>query len=515
MYINEAIRAKDFSRAVQLVTKYLRGKLGNKIYVYPTPEVFTSAGAKRVGIRYFITAGGTKQIRLNWKTLGKIGSQGLDSIDYWDGSKSPQPIPTQHYKFDTEQSLVKVLPMVVDIIRGEIGGKSGFYINEETSLVHIPMITDFTAVSRINEARYDSGEITKTLRLVIDALKSGLAKNDQYKVGGSKHYGAGWNKINDVILSAYPGILKKQGNKNVVDTDVASKIDVNIILASLQGDSEVIAFKATVGSKEEIEVEGTSETDIERLGYEEQLESLKTAMKLLMSNATNALFVQGRGGTGKTQNVEDELHAAGKSDGDGYVKITGQAQTAGIYRILFQHRKEILLFDDADGSFLDIDSRNLFKGASDTKKVRKISWQKGGKSYVDAADYDWDNEGDQDELPRSFEFTGKIIGISNLQLNKLDPDGALRTRGYIINVDPTNEEIYDFLKKICMKIPLDVDWKLDQKEREEVIDVLKARKISEKTANIRSFVRALNTRAGVEKSGGQSDEWKKFVLRFC
>jgi hypothetical protein len=157
----------------------------------------------------------------------------------------------------------------------------------------------------------------------------------------------------------------------------------------------------------------------------------------------------------------------------------------------------------------------LLKAASDTKKVRKISWQKGGKNYVDADDYDWDNEGDQEELPRSFEFTGKIIGISNLALNKLDPDGALRTRGYIINIDPTNEEIYAFLGKICMKIPLDVDFTLSEKDRLEIIDILKQRKIPEKTANIRSFVRALNTRAGVEKMGGSAEEWKKFTLRFC
>lgn len=219
--------------------------------------------------------------------------------------------------------------------------------------------------------------------------------------------------------------------------------------------------------------------------------------------------------TGKTQNVEDELHAAGKKDGDGYMKITGSASTAGIYRIMFQNRKSILLFDDSDGALADQDSRNLFKAASDTKKVRKLSWQKGGKTYVDPDDYDWENEGDQDELPRSFEFTGKIIFISNLSLNKLDPDGALRTRGYIINIDPTNEEIYAFLRKIAMKIPLDVDFALGMAERIEVIEILEKRKIPEKTANIRSFVRAINTRAGVEKTGGSRAEWEKFVLRFC
>jgi hypothetical protein len=219
--------------------------------------------------------------------------------------------------------------------------------------------------------------------------------------------------------------------------------------------------------------------------------------------------------TGKTQNVEDELHAAGKTDGDGYYKVTGSASTAGIYRIMFQNRKNILLFDDSDGALADQDSRNLFKAASDTKKVRKISWQKGGKNYVDADDYNWDEEGEQDELPRSFEFTGKIIFISNLPLNKLDPDGALRTRGYVLNIDPTNAEIYDFMEKIAPKINLDVDYNLSNEERIEVVEILRARKLPEKTANLRTLVRALNTRAGVEMMGGSSDEWKKFALRFA
>ena len=219
--------------------------------------------------------------------------------------------------------------------------------------------------------------------------------------------------------------------------------------------------------------------------------------------------------TGKTQNVEDELHAAGKTDGNGYYKVTGSASTAGIYRVMFQNRKNILLFDDSDGALADQDSRNLFKAASDTKKVRKISWQKGGKNYVDADDYNWDEEGEQDELPRSFEFTGKIIFISNLPLNKLDPDGALRTRGYVLNIDPTNAEIYDFMEKIAPKINLDVDYNLSNEERIEVVEILRARKLPEKTANLRTLVRALNTRAGVEMMGGSSDEWKKFALRFA
>lgn len=513
--LTEAIRAKDFDKAIQTIARYLKSKTGGKVYAYPEPEVFRPAGGpKLVGIRLFISNGGYKSMRFNWKNVGSLGSFGLVSIDYWDGSKTPQPIPTKHVEFDVAQQLVKVLPIAVDIINGSLADE-GYFINESVGLQYIPMITDFSAVRELNEASYSSGDIAKTVANVIHALSQGISPGDQHKAGGAKKYGAGWNKVIDAIKQIYPGVFQKQGVKILIDTAAASKIDVNRILAGFGADSEVVAYSTSAGTKEEIEVEGTSEADLDRLTYEEQLDSLKTAMKLLMSNATQQIYLAGRGGTGKTQNVEDELHAAGKTDGNGYYKVTGSASTAGIYRVMFQNRKNILLFDDSDGALADQDSRNLFKAASDTKKVRKISWQKGGKNYVDADAYNWDEEGEQDELPRSFEFTGKIIFISNLSLNKLDPDGALRTRGYVLNIDPTNAEIYEFMEKIAPKINLDVDYDLSNEERIEVVEILRARRLPEKTANLRTLVRALNTRAGVEMMGGSSDEWKKFALRFA
>lgn len=513
--LTEAIRSKDFTSAQLLITKFLRSKLGNKVYPYPTPEVFTPAGgSKRVGIRFFIIDGGAKSVRLNWKTVGKIGSQGLDQIDYWDGSKAPQPNPSHHIKLDHEQSLVKILPMIVDLIHGNLE-KSGFFMNESVQLQHMPMVTDFTRVAELNEASYTSGEISKTLHAVIAAWKQGIHQNDQYKAGGSKKYGAGWNKINGIIVQLYPSILQKQGNKNVVNLDVAAKLDSAKIMASLGGDGEVVAYQVQPGSKEEVEVDGASDADIDRMTYEEQLESLETGIRLMVSRATNALFLAGRGGTGKTETTERTLKEFGKTDGDGYIKVAGSATPAGIYRILFKHRKDTILFDDCDSALQDQEGRNLFKAAPDTKRVRKISWLKGGKSYVDPDDYDWDAEEPGDELPRSFEFTGQIIFISNLKLDKLDPDGALRTRGYIINIDPTNEEIYDFMVKICDKIPLEVDYPLSHEDRVEVIEIIKSRKIPEKSANLRTLVRGLNTRAGVEKTGGGKDQWMKFVKMFA
>lgn len=294
--LTEAIRAKDFDKAIQTIARYLKSKTGGKVYAYPEPEVFRPAGGpKLVGIRLFISNGGYKSMRFNWKNVGSLGSFGLVSIDYWDGSKTPQPIPTKHVEFDVAQQLVKVLPIAVDIINGSLADK-GYFVNESVGLQYIPMITDFSAVRELNEASYSSGDIAKTIANVIHALSQGISPGDQHKAGGAKKYGAGWNKVIDAIKQIYPGVFQKQGVKILIDTAAASKIDVNRILAGFGADSEVVAYSTSAGTKEEVEVEGASEEDVERVSYEEQIQNLKTGIKLLVAGATQAIIVQGAGG---------------------------------------------------------------------------------------------------------------------------------------------------------------------------------------------------------------------------
>ena len=204
--------------------------------------------------------------------------------------------------------------------------------------------------------------------------------------------------------------------------------------------------------------------------------------------------------TGKTQTVEDTLAAMGKTDGDGFFKISGSISPSGLYRVLFEHRNELILSDDCDDLFKDQEGRNLLKAACDTKKVRKISWMKSGSKYIDPDDYDYDNPGD--ELPKYFDFKGKLIAISNLKLDKLDPDGAFRTRCYIIDINPTNEELYEWMKKIAPNVKLDVQYELSLEQKLKCIDILKTRNLGGKLTSLRSFVRAVNTMAGVLQQGG-------------
>jgi len=512
MILQEAIRSADFPRAVQLIKKYFTGKLG-KTYAYPLPEVFHPAsGKKGVGIKFFVK--GNQAIRLNWLGANVGNSNGLISMDYWDGGKSPQPYPSHHVKFDVEQSLAKVLPFVVDFVNGKVDRTGeGIYVNEAISPYELPLITDFSRVSEIYEAAYTSGDLQKTVSKMLNDLRMGIQFTDQKKSGGNSHYGPRWDKSIGAIHAIYPQFVEKNGNKHFVSPQNAAKIDASKILSHISGGVDAIQFSILAGSKETVDVEGATESDIERMTYEESLEALQSGVKLLMANATNGIFLAGRGGVGKTANVEDVLGSAGKTDGNGYFKVAGSASAAGLYRILHDHKTEIIVFDDADSALGDIEGRNLIKAAADTSKRRKISWMKGGGNYIDPDDYD--EESEDGKLPRYFDFTGKIIFISNLPMNKLDPDGALRTRAYLINIDPSNEEMYEFMVKIAGKIKLDVDHPLSLEARIEVVDILKARKVADKTVNLRQLIRGLNTRAGIESQGGSEAEWRKFVKMFA
>lgn len=510
--LQEAISSAQFPKASKLIQSYLRKQLGTpNVYLFPEPEHFKSNGRVGVGIRYFINH--IESVRFNWLSDTSVDtSKNLVSVDYWDGTRFDGK-PSYHMQFDRAQSLVHSLPAIADFIKHPVLGNVLWM--EDTNIMEAALANMNNTFSTIVEARGGGANVLPTITNAIRALGQGMQLKDMDDSNVGKNY----YKVVSAMRAQYPDFFTKEGNKVVfASKHNASKLDAAKIAAALgvQG----VGATVTAGSVEVLvpskEVEAMEE-NLPRLCFEEQLEDLRRAMVLLMNNATQSLYLAGRGGIGKTQTVEEELHKRGLSDGEGYFKITGSASTAGIYRVLYEHRKHILLFDDSDGALADQDSRNLFKAASDTKKVRKIAWMKAGKNYVDPADMPEEDEdgegGPSDVLPRYFDFTGKIIFISNLKLDKLDPDGALRTRGYVVNIDPTDEEVYKYMGKIVDKIVLDVDYTLTSKQRQQVIDILKTRRQKEGTVNLRSLVRGLNTMAGILAGGGTG--WEQMVLRYA
>lgn len=501
--ISEAISASAVDSVNKIVKSFLAKKLGTKVYSYPGVEEFTNSTGRGYGVRYFYK---DKSIRFNWKGAN-INSFTLDSVDVWDGTSHD---PNWHMAFDSQTSLVKSLPLIVDLIMSPFGQGTFYLLPDNENIKE----------SYIAEAAYNSID---PFDYIIQNFKDGKSFSN---ASLTAEYGS--NKIYSVFKifrESFPQLLKKtgtsysfNGTKNDIDKLIANK-------DSIIGSAGGIKINVSRGGSKETYAPNDQEAEIESKGiekvaYEEQLKHLSILMKMVIKGATNALFVAGRGGTGKTQTVETELAKAGLQDGSGYYKNTGSASPIGIYTSLYDNKNGIVLFDDCDSALADQEGRNLIKAATDTKKIRKVAWNKKSSVIIPKEQYEQaqDDAGGERPTtkdgsflyPNSFEFTGRIIFISNLKLDKLDPDGAIRTRGFIIEIDPTDNEMIDYMAKIAPMIKLEGGAKLAQSQIDEVIDEI--RKSSKKSdISLRKLVRGLNVKAEM----GDDPMWKTILKLYA
>ena len=475
------IGAANVGAAMSKIISYLEKHLGAKLRKLGTEHFHNSQG-EGWGERYLID-GTLKCVRFNWQ--GKKSSS-ITSVDFWLGN---QRDPNFNIKFK-DVSLVKSLPTLVAVMKGP---KIGSFKIEAEAL-----------------AEAKKGEFTPQTAVadMISKLEAGRSFNRSefimnYHPENAHAYDEFVEKYQDELVVSGKRISLPKGTKLGKSKKVAASGEGG------EGSLEV----SKGGKHEEYKVE-VPEPD--GVSYTDSLEHLEGLTQALIKGSFNALFVAGRGGTGKTQTVEQVLHDNGLSDGSGYFKNTGSASPIGVYSLLYKYRKDIILFDDSDGALADQDARNLIKAATDTKKVRKIVWNKKSAGMYDPDDEparDDDAEGEEavtadDRIPKYFEFTGQIIFISNLPLNKLDPDGALRTRAFIISIDPTADEILQRMSEILNDIKLEGGLSLTPKERQDVLNVIKAGRRKEE-ASLRTLVRAL----GLAASGAPN--WQKLVQLYA
>lgn len=159
----------------------------------------------------------------------------------------------------------------------------------------------------------------------------------------------------------------------------------------------------------------SNETEEEILA---RLETRFSAMDL-MTEATcfgfnRSLIVSGPAGLGKSYGVMKTLEEAERR---GYVPVVikGYIRPTGLYKLLYENRfkKCIVVFDDADSIFGDDVCLNLLKAACDMTETRRLHWLTETKM----------EDEDGERLPRSFEFEGSIIFITNYDFDDLIAKG--------------------------------------------------------------------------------------------
>lgn len=223
------------------------------------------------------------------------------------------------------------------------------------------------------------------------------------------------------------------------------------------------------------------------------------------SSETYSLIITGLSGLGKTYDTEKALQDT-RTD---YKAITGGVSTSGLYDVLFRYHDKLILFDDCDSVFKSTDSVNMLKGALDSKKIRTLSREiathfatdgmtmkdilgnhKGDKSIMDNPHLF--DEKLEDKMPKNFNFTGRIVFISNLDGDEFD--SALITRASAhIDIQMTRNEILDRMRKVMEKMHPEVSYE----KKEEVLLLMDHLASTYKTRyplSIRGLHNAIETR---------------------
>lgn len=500
-FVTEELNASSLTKAAVLINKYLKKKTGKNFFSAGVEKYSNSAG-KGYGMRFYSTTG-LLSVRLNWKSMSTAGMHNLDSVDYFNGKTDPH----LRCRYITPVNLVQVLPGIAEQIKSAFK----FYkIGDDIASVG----KDVTLKEDLEEVCGEDGLVLEDFDFFVEGVNPDpfagvveLLTQPNFKKGRVwSLYKSTGGKIFEALEARFPELIVKKGVKYAWNS--SNPKDVKKLLAARDEVLEEIGatagkvVKGPSGEKYEVSDETKSiEDNRDRIAYEKQVEDLENLTRMTIAGTANALFVAGRGGIGKTFNVEKVLGEQGLSDGNGYFKNTGSASAAGIYSLLFKYHDQIVFFDDSDDALKDQSSRNIFKAATDTKKVRKLVWNKMGANVADPDEYDSHEDLlEAGKIPRYFNFTGKIIFISNLALDKLDPDGALRTRAFLIDINPTEMEVYDFMNKIVDKMKLPDGMSLDLKSRQHVVSLLRGSN-SKQTANFRKLERGLAMYAGAITTG--------------
>jgi hypothetical protein len=207
-----------------------------------------------------------------------------------------------------------------------------------------------------------------------------------------------------------------------------------------------------------------------------RFEYLTQLVTMVATSIPTSLIVVGSGGLGKSYTVFETLRSHGLEEDQDFVVVKGTSTPKSLYRLLYENRDKIVVFDDCDSVLRDATSVNLLKAALDTIPERSVSWrtERGGD--------------DDSSLPASFVFEGKIIFISNYELQQVPQ--ALLSRALHVDVTMTTDEKIERMRHIAPavnpELPLEVKM--------EVIELLAEFKHRCRDLNVRTMLKVCSVR---------------------
>ena len=215
---------------------------------------------------------------------------------------------------------------------------------------------------------------------------------------------------------------------------------------------------------------------VESRDPEVMFDNLTRLTKMVGRGIQPSLVITGMAGVGKTHLVKETLKQMGLRESYEFVHFKGRTTAAGLYITLYQNSDKIVIFDDCDSVFKDDDAVNLLKAALDSYDTRRIS-------YISSRPLK-DEYGEP--LPAHFEFTGKVIFISNINQSKLD--AAIRSRSFVSDISMNTTQMFTRMEQLMETMEPSIPMAAKQ-QAFEIMKQLDA-KYAGIDINLRSFIKA-------------------------
>jgi len=222
-----------------------------------------------------------------------------------------------------------------------------------------------------------------------------------------------------------------------------------------------------------------------------------------------SLIVSGPAGLGKSYTVEETLKFW-DPDGVDHTIIKGYVRATGLYKLLFAHSEpgKVIVFDDADTIFFDDTSLNMLKAVCDSTESRKVSYLTEGQLFDDETGT---------QLPKSFEFKGTIIFITNYDFDAMIEKGhklaphllAMMSRSHYIDLAMKTKRDYMVRIRQVVSQGLLGNVGIDVTAQNEVVAFIEDNKDSLRELSIRVALKV----ASIRKL--RQEKWQKIAKITC
>lgn len=225
-----------------------------------------------------------------------------------------------------------------------------------------------------------------------------------------------------------------------------NQVNLTYATANAYASSVKKEVAANISQRVDFEPDKPEETDEEIAArLEERFAVIDTLADASCAGQIRSLIISGPAGLGKSYTVEQAVKKYDPT-GDHTVIAKGFVRPTGLYLLLHEYRHSgcVIVLDDADSIYNDMDALNLLKAACDTTKERRICWRAETKMQ----------DADGEPIDREFTFEGTIIFITNKDFDAEIARGgrsaehfeALVSRSHYVECDM--HSIRDYLVRI-------------------------------------------------------------------